>query len=455
MFLSRMNEAVRFHASTGFLLAAAVTFSAQSSFATGNATGNAQRHAHEHAHAEIEAGPRAQTSLMTSTKLLPALADIELLKKAGVEILAIHEATGVGFAKLTPQQQARLSALNHENGKCGGFEALPYSSELHAMNPVLTHVFGQLSEREQINRRYEARTHHFSAMVAKPEIVKALDQVTEQNLRDTVAMMSGHTDRYHAGTQPNVSVNALKTRIEESVRGAAQQVTVELVDHKSTSQKSIRARIVGSARPNEIVVLGGHLDSINQDWFGPRKSAPGADDNASGSSNILEALRIVASQERAPERTVEFMWYAGEEGGLLGSAEIARDYKAQGKDVVGVLQLDMTLFPGDGEFVLGSMTDFTSSWLRSYFVNLNSLYIKAKIVDDKCGYGCSDHASWNRQGYPALMPFEASFDGMNSNIHTTRDVVDSRSSFRHSAMFAKIAVAFAMDLGNSTEREPK
>jgi leucyl aminopeptidase len=118
------------------------------------------------------------------------------------------------------------------------------------------------------------------------------------------------------------------------------------------------------------------------------------------------------------------------------------------------MQLDMTLYAGSGQFVLGSMTDFTSAWLRSYFENINTLYIKAKIVNDKCGYGCSDHASWNRQGYPALMPFEATFNDMNHNLHTSNDVVDSNSNFTHSAMFAKIAVAYAMDLSNSTLREP-
>ena len=131
---------------------------------------------------------------------------------------------------------------------------------------------------------------------------------------------------------------------------------------------------------DEIVVLGAHHDSINQSWGETR--APGADDNASGSSNLFEALRILASQGRAA-RTIEFFWYAGEESGLLGSAEIARDYAARKKNVVGVLQLDMTLFPGDGEFVLGSMTDFTSPALRAWFAELNKTYMgKVQRITD-------------------------------------------------------------------------
>ncbi len=147
------------------------------------------------------------------------------------------------------------------------------------------------------------------------------------------------------------------------------------------------------------------------------------------------------------------MWYAGEESGLLGSAEIAQTYKQKNANVVGVLQLDMTLFAGDGEFTLGSMTDYTSVFLRNLLVELNRLYVNAKIIESKCGYSCSDHASWYRQGFPTLMPFEATMEKMNNQIHTTNDVINSSSNFRHSAMFSKIAIAFAMELGNSNLHE--
>ena len=380
------------------------------------------------------------------------LADVSLLNEAGIPVLRVERETGVGYAQISEKQEATLSRLAHEHGKCGGFEALPFGL-IEAGNPLMTNVFGQLKQQATLNRNFRPSSQMFFTMTERPEITAAVGEVSIDNLRATVTALSAFNDRFYKSAQPNTGINAMKTRIEETVKDSTLPVQVEFVRHHGISQSSIRARILGSTRPNEIVVLGGHLDSINQEWFGSGE-APGADDNASGSSNILEALRIISHQKQ-PERTIEFFWYAGEEGGLLGSAEIAQDYKSQGKDVVGVLQLDMTLFAGNGEFVLGSMTDFTSAWMRSYFENLNSLYIKAKIVDDKCGYACSDHASWNRQGYAAIMPFEATFNGMNQNLHTSKDVIDSQSNFKHSAMFAKIAVALGMDLANSTLREPK
>jgi leucyl aminopeptidase len=226
--------------------------------------------------------------------------------------------------------------------------------------------------------------------------------------------------------------------------------TVETIAHQSTPQKSIKVTILGSKKPNEIVVLGGHLDSIN-DRDG--NAAPGADDNASGSANLLEALRVVLDHAQ-PERTVEFYWYAGEESGLLGSREIAEKAKSTNKNVIGVLQLDMTLFPGDGPMTITNIGDYTNAWLRDYVVAVNEAYINIKIVEGTCGYGCSDHASWHRQGFPAVFPFESRMNSSNPNIHSSRDILNNKLNFDHSLIFSKIALAFAMDLANSDLRQP-
>ncbi|HPI39201.1 MAG TPA: aminopeptidase, partial [Pseudobdellovibrionaceae bacterium] len=62
--------------------------------------------------------------------------------------------------------------------------------------------------------------------------------------------------------------------------------------------------------------------------------------------------------------------------------------------------------------------------------------------------------SWYRNGYPTLMPFESDTQRMNSSIHTSNDVISNRVSFRHSLIFAKIALVFAMDLGNNQMKQP-
>lgn len=383
-----------------------------------------------------------------SEKEVRALVDVRLLKMMNVPILAQESSIGVGYAILSPEKQMELSTLAHQFGKCGGFEALPENAD------IKTELLGlnQLARLETRNQQMKNISFLSTPIEKNEKIETALVELKEDNLRETVTWLSSFNNRYNKGSNANVPVLAMQEKLQKWVAEWNAQkrwnVSIELISHASTPQKSIRVHLEGSTRPSEIVVIGGHFDSI-AGWGGSSARAPGVDDNASGSSNILEALRVLLSQEPT-ERSIDFFWYAGEESGLLGSNEIARSYKQQNKNVVGVLQLDMTLFPGEGEFVIGNVSDFTNASLRDYLEKMNEIYLKVRIVEDRCGYACSDHASWFKQGYATLMPFEATTRTMNDDIHTDRDLITPALSFRHSLVFSKIALVFAMDLGNSS-----
>lgn len=387
---------------------------------------------------------------MENFETKPILADLKDLRALNIPVLAKDERIEVGYAIVTPLMQQRIQERSHQVGKCGGFEDL--SLDMHVQGAGFNGILDNLAKIQEQNALYDRAPFAPLALEKNAAIESALTEVSEDNLRAYVTWLASFPSRSNRDAEPNRHVDEMKTRLESMLAESKIPYEISQINHTSTKQRSLKVRLVGSERPNEIVVLGGHLDSINQSWGGG-KTAPGADDNASGSANLIEALRILMSKAQ-PKRTIEIFWYAGEESGLLGSAEIAKQYKAEKKDVVAVLQLDMTLFPGSGELVIGSMTDFTSSWLREYLKAANETYIHARIVDDKCGYGCSDHASWNRQGYPALMPFEATFSKSNKNIHTTRDVITPESNFKHSAAYTKIAVVMGMDLANSDARQP-
>lgn len=382
-----------------------------------------------------------------SARVAPSLvlADTSLLMSAGIRMIDLDAATGVSLAELTTGDEEKLLHLAHSSKKCGGFERLPAQPWLE-WEEARTAGRAALLQLKQSTDRIEAEKFGpgIPSPVVDSRIRDALKQVREANLQETVTWLSSFQSRYHKGAQPNAHLAPFLERVQKILDLYPFAYRLEKITHQSTAQQSIRVRLSGSPLPEETVVLGAHLDSINSSWS--ETGAPGADDNGSGSANLIEALRILVDLKTQPEKTVDFYWYAGEEGGLLGSSEIAQEEAAAKKKIIAVLQLDMTLFPGDGEFVLGSMSDFTSPALRNWFKTLNQNYIGAKIIDDRCGYACSDHASWHRQGFPTLMPFEASFQRMFPDLHTVRDVIDHRSNFKHSAMFSKIAIAFAMEL---------
>lgn len=149
-------------------------------------------------------------------------------------------------------------------------------------------------------------------------------------------------------------------------------VTAEAFPHALWPQKSIVVKIPG--RTNRTVIVGAHLDSVNsRDRLNGR--APGVDDNGTGSFTILEALRVLLSdKDFGPSKlqnTIEFHWYAAEEGGLRGSQDIFTQYAAAGRDVWAMLNQDMTgytkatLDAGKPES-FGLITDFTDATLNEY-----------------------------------------------------------------------------------------
>lgn len=371
-------------------------------------------------------------------KPVKILADTYFLQSLGIKPTSTDATLQLSTAEISEYQADTIAHSAHKFRKCGGFERLPDSENM--------------AESFATMRQFRAQAHAFDFIgnpvpnVEKnPTIEAATKMVSADNLRETVQWLSNYPSRFHKGTSKHVE------DLAEKIKALLAQVNypyqIESITHTQTKQKTLKVHLEGKDHPEEIIVLGAHLDSI-VNWGGGG-SAPGADDNASGSSNILEALRIIATQPQA-SRSIEFFWYAGEEGGLIGSSEIAQKYKQANTNVIGVMQLDMTLFPGEGELVIGDVSDFTNPWLRSYLKTLNDFYVGAQWKNDECGYACSDHASWHRQGYATVMPFEATSDTMNQDLHTSRDVISPRLSFTHSAAFAKLAVAYALDLSNST-----
>lgn len=137
-------------------------------------------------------------------------------------------------------------------------------------------------------------------------------------------------------------------------------------------QSSIIATLPGQT--NKTVIIGAHQDSINL-FLPSLLAAPGADDDGSGTVTILEALRVLLMDEdvRAgkQENTIEFHWYSAEEGGLLGSQAIFSAYEFEGRDVVAMLQQDMTGYitktieAGEPESV-GVITDFVDPGLTDF-----------------------------------------------------------------------------------------
>ncbi len=105
---------------------------------------------------------------------------------------------------------------------------------------------------------------------------------------------------------------------------------------------------------------------------------------------------MLANAGFKPKDTLEFHFYAGEEGGLLGSQAVFANYKSLGKTVLAVMNQDMAGYSPSGKISI--YTDYVDSALTAYTRAIATAYT-GSTTSDACGYGCSDHASARSNGF--------------------------------------------------------
>ncbi len=281
-----------------------------------------------------------------------------------------------------------------------------------------------------------------------------MKSLSKDNMRAHLTTFTAFHTRYyksHYGAQSAAWL--FKTVTDTISKSGADKhgATVRQFTHR-WGQHSVIASISGKSE--KTVVIGAHQDSIN--LFLPSiLAAPGADDDGSGTVTILEALRVLLTDEKVvkgqAENTIEFHWYSAEEGGLLGSQAIFKNYEKEGRDVKAMLQQDMTgyvqktLDAGQPESV-GVITDFVDRDLTTFVKVVIDNYCQIPWVETKCGYACSDHASASKAGYPSAFVIESGFKYSNDKIHTTEDKIEFLS-FDHMLQHAKLTLGVVYELG--------
>lgn len=179
---------------------------------------------------------------------------------------------------------------------------------------------------------------------------------------------------------------------------------------------NVIARIPGTEKPNEYIVLSAHYDS----WDG----ASGATDNGTGTITMLEALRILKTTYPNPKRTIIVGHWGGEEQGLNGSRGWVEDNPAIVANVVAgwnqdngtgrVTGMSPGPFIGAQERMISWMSDMPSQ--ITGFIRLGGMGAPASGGTDNAAFQCAKSPVY---GLNAL-----SWDYSNSTWHTNRDTYD-------------------------------
>lgn len=233
-----------------------------------------------------------------------------------------------------------------------------------------------------------------------PIIAKLITDVSQDRIRKTVEHLSSYYTR--------LSTSRPVWEAQEWIKDQYTHLGLEVSTYpfREGFSENVIAELRGAEDPSKIVIVSGHYDSRSTNISDPTMRAPGADDNGSGTANVLELARVFTESGLKFKHTIRFCSWSGEEQGLVGSRVYAKEMREKDVDIIAVLNSDMLGWTlPNTSITLGMKDRYVYPPLLWLANNLTLLYVPELEI----GYSpscCSDHQSFFEQGYPAVGYFE-------------------------------------------------
>jgi hypothetical protein len=204
-----------------------------------------------------------------------------------------------------------------------------------------------------------------------------------------------------------------------------------------TETANVVAVLPGTVNPELVYVVGSHFDSV--------QPGPGADDNSSGTTALLEAARVLAT--RPQPATIIFVSFTGEEGGLLGSREFVRRAR-DSLNVVGALNNDMVGFANDER--LDNTIRYSNAGIKD-IQHAGAIRYSSLITYDAFYYKSTDAAAFF-DAYGDIVGGIGSYPVLgNPHYHQSHDVLETINQ-QLVAEVSRTTVATLMLLASSPSR---
>ena len=188
----------------------------------------------------------------------------------------------------------------------------------------------------------------------------------------------------------------------------------------STSYNTI-AEIRGTDKADEVIMLGGHLDS----WH----AATGATDNAIGCAIMMEAARILKTLGAHPRRTIRVALWSGEEQGLLGSLAYVKEHFGSFEDpkpgyekFAGYFNIDSGTGRVRGAAVFGPPEAATI--VRGILEPFKEDGVVGAVITRSRRVGGSDNTSFNNAGLPGIGMGQDPIEYGSHTWHTNLDTYE-------------------------------
>lgn len=227
----------------------------------------------------------------------------------------------------------------------------------------------------------------------------------------------------HSFDETQKQIDASKKPSSFAFKNAKVSLSTEIKEIEKEG-RNVAGMIEGSdpVLKNEYIVIGAHYDHLGIDqakessmYKGKDKQIHnGADDNASGTTGLLEVAEKFGSMPGLLKRSIIFAAFSGEELGILGSTYMTNNFPVDIKNVAAMLNMDMIgrLNEENSLTIIGSGT--TSKW-KELLNQKNSYNFKLGMSDG--GSGGSDHQAFSNKNVPVLF----FFTGTHSDYHKPTD----------------------------------
>lgn len=255
------------------------------------------------------------------------------------------------------------------------------------------------------------------ALVYRPVIQQMVNAVTQSTLSNRVGLLSGEQaaivngSPYMFYTRYTWNQDAITkaTRYgHEYFTNLGLNVGYDYYYLGGAERRNVIAEMPGLTEPNRIALLTAHLDSYSTS--SPSVTAPGADDNATGSAAVMTIAEILNGY--VFNCTLRYALFTGEEQGLYGSRAYAGEVRAAGHEIMGVLNLDMLGYntAGTSERIElhtrpGNAGDLA---IANLFAEAVAAYGQSQLIPLilQDGKSFSDHSPFWDYGFPAILAIE-------------------------------------------------
>lgn len=283
----------------------------------------------------------------------------------------------------------------------------------------------------------------FSVYGQSPQIIQLVNKVNKDSLSLFIRQLSGDTSCVIGGA-PYTIVSRHKNQpgndkaaqfIYEKFQSYGLQVQYESF---SSTGKNVIATKQGLNDSQAYFVICAHYDDMPSGT-----TAPGADDNASGTATVLELARVFSQYNF--NYTIKFICFDEEEQGLIGSNYYATQARNRNDSIIGVINLDMTAYDANNDGMVdvhsnsvANTSQIANEWINNiyqYGVNLTPRTVASQPY--------SDHYSFQQKNYGAILVIEYDLE-FNPRYHTVNDKFQYLN-MDYATKIAKVSAATAAE----------